>query len=508
MFSVPPKNWKYLRKRIFENDMGSGRNYFKRGISYLKRNGLARSFDKAYERLCRDADEANYCPEKADEETLLRQRSHVFDNPYKFSILVPVYETQPELLRKMLDSVGDQTYGNWELILADASSDDSRRNIVREFTEEYNLLCKDSYGSIFEKVVYVRVPENKGISQNTNEALSRATGDYTGLLDHDDVLENTALFDIMSAIDENEKCGRADESIRKVLALYTDEDKISEDGARYFDLHEKPSFDPVLLCTNNYICHFFVVDTNIAKSVGGFRPQYDGAQDHDFIIRCTEGMRKEQILHVPKVLYHWRSTKGSTSENPDAKLYAYEAGKRAVEDHLKREGMSAKVSNSAHLGFFEIKYDSFEGKVRTIGTDELGKTVSSPSDVQDVKFLMVLSKNLAPSSEDYLSDMMSVMNLPNVGAVTGKIVGRNGKIESAGYDISGLNEITPRFSGLNRRFSGYMHRAELDRLSDAFSPDCVLLRLDAVESLYPEIVLKDGSDIYYRHKAVFTRKTV
>ena len=508
MFSVLPKNWKYLRKRISENGMGSGRNYLKRGISFLKRNGVAKTVDKAYERLCRDADEAGYTPVKADEETLSRQRSHVFDNPYRFSILVPVYETEPELLRKMLCSVGDQTYGNWELILADASSDDSRRNIVREFTEEYNLLCKDSYGSIHEKVVYVRVPENKGISGNTNEALSRATGDYTGLLDHDDVLENTALFDIMSAIDENEKYGRADESIRRVMAVYTDEDKISEDGTRYFDHHEKPSFDPVLLCTNNYICHFFVVDTNIAKSVGGFRPQYDGAQDHDFILRCTEGMKREQILHVPKVLYHWRSTKGSTSENPDAKLYAYEAGKRAVEDHLKREGITAKVSDSAHLGFFEIKYDSLEGKVETISTEELGKTVNAPSDLPGKEFLMVLSKSLAPVSDGIISDMMSVMSLTNVGAVTGKIVGRNGKIESAGYDINGQNEKIPRFSGLNRRFSGYMHRAELDRLSDAFSPDCVLLRVDAVESLWPETVLKEGFDIYYLHRAVFTRKTV
>lgn len=482
------------------------RNYFKRGISYLKRNGLAKTFDKAYERLSRDADEAGYIPVHADEETLARQRSHRFDNPYRFSILVPVYETQPELFRKMLESVGEQTYGNWELVIADASNDDSRRNIVREFTEEYNLLCKDEYGSIFDKVKYIRVEENRGISANTNEALNKAGGDYIGLLDHDDVLENTALFDIMSAIDENEQKGRADESIRKVMAVYSDEDKVSEDGTKYFDLHKKPGFDPVLLCTNNYICHFFAVDTNLAKSVGGFRPEYDGAQDHDFIIRCTEELKKEQILHIPKVLYHWRSTENSTSENPDAKLYAYEAGKRAVLDHLKREGVGAKVTDTAHLGFFKIKYDRLHEKVVSIRTEDLGGSVKTLSDAGDAGFVMILSDTLSPLDNDYIADMMSVMNIKHIGAVTGKIIGPDGKIESAGYDIDKDNIKTPSFSGLNSRFSGYMHRADIDRQTDGFTPDCVLIRADAVKELCPEIVLKEGYDIYYLPGAAFKRK--
>ena len=482
------------------------RNYFKRGISYLKRNGLAKTFDKAYERLSRDADEAGYIPVHADEETLARQRSHRFDNPYRFSILVPVYETQPELFRKMLESVGEQTYGNWELVIADASNDDSRRNIVREFTEEYNLLCKDEYGSIFDKVKYIRVEENMGISANTNEALNKAGGDYIGLLDHDDVLENTALFDIMSAIDENEQKGRADESIRKVMAVYSDEDKVSEDGTKYFDLHKKPGFDPILLCTNNYICHFFAVDTNLAKSVGGFRPEYDGAQDHDFIIRCTEELKKEQILHIPKVLYHWRSTENSTSENPDAKLYAYEAGKRAVSDHLKREGVGAKVTDTAHLGFFKIKYDRLHEKVVSIRTEDLGESVKTLSDAGDAGFVMILSDTLSPLDNDYIADMMSVMNIKHIGAVTGKIIGPDGKIESAGYDIDKDNIKTPSFSGLNSRFLGYMHRADIDRQTDGFTPDCVLIRTDAVKELCPEIVLKEGYDIYYLPGAVFKRK--
>ncbi|MBQ6575925.1 MAG: glycosyltransferase, partial [Lachnospiraceae bacterium] len=280
--------------------MGSNRNYFKRGISYFKRNGLKSTLEKAAERISRDKSEEGYKPPVVDDATILRQKMRRFDNPYKFSILVPVYETDPRMLTAMLHSVGDQTYGNWELIIADASADESRRDIVRDFMEDYTLICRDTYGAISDKVTYVRLPVNNGIAANTNAALERADGDYVGLLDHDDVLEITALFDIMCAIEEKENEARQADSIIKVAALYTDEDKISEDGSQYFDPHEKPDFDPVLLCTNNYVCHFFVADTNVAKGVGGFRSGYDGAQDHDFILRCTEGLRRDQILHVPK----------------------------------------------------------------------------------------------------------------------------------------------------------------------------------------------------------------
>ncbi len=479
--------------------MASNRNYYRRGINYLKRNGLKAVAFKALERLSRDSDEAGYEPFHADEVTLAAQREHIFANSYKFSILVPVYETAPELFRKMLDSVGAQTYGNWELILADASRDDSRRAIVREFVEDHTVSCKDSFGSIHDKVKYVRIEGNKGIAANTNVALDNATGDYTGLLDHDDILENTALFDIMSAIEEAEQNGRSDDAIFHVCAVYTDEDKISEDGSAYFDPHIKPDFDPVLLCTNNYICHFFVAETSLAKSVGGFRSDYDGAQDHDLILRCTEGIRREQIIHVPKVEYHWRSTAGSTSENPDAKLYAYEAGKRAVSDHLKRTGIDAKVEDSAHLGFFEIEYERLHRAVISVTPDTLKSTPSE-------EFVLVLSDDLRPLDDDYIADMMSCMHLPTVGAVTGRIIGRDNRLESAGYERSSDGSPEPAFAGLYRYFSGYMHRAQLDRLTEGFSPDCVLLRKEAVKSWSPQIELKEGYDIYYKPKATFKRK--
>lgn len=482
--------------------MGSNRNYFKRGISFYRRNGLKSTFQKAMERIERDRDEEDYTPVVVDDETIVEQKARKFDNPYKFSILVPVCDTDPKLFDKMLRSVGRQTYGNWELILADASCDDSRRDVVRRFIEDHTLLCRDTYGSISEKVVYVRLPENKGISGNTNEALAHACGDYIGLLDHDDVLEITALFDIMCAIEEAENKARLADSIVKVAAVYTDEDKISEDGSEFFDRHEKPDFDPVLLCTNNYICHFFVADINLAKSVGGFRSAYDGAQDHDFILRCTEDVRREQILHVPKVLYHWRSTPGSTSENPDAKLYAYEAGKRAVADHLKRINVPAKITDSPDLGFFRIGYEKYHHPVMKIRTEDLKATVL------DSEFIMVLSSSLMPLSSEYIADMMGCMRLPYVGAVTGKIIGTDKKVESAGFDIDADGNMVPMFAGLNRHFSGYMHRANLDRLVKGYSNDCVLLRREAVTTSGSWIRLKEGYDIYYTPRAVFSRRSI
>ncbi len=486
--------------------MGSNRHYIRRGIRYLKKNGPIKTVTKALERLSRDRQERDYVPVIATDEEMAYQRSRKFETPYRFSLLVPVYETDPALFRQMLDSVGDQTYGNWELILADASADESRRSIVRDFMEEYNLMCRDIYGTIFDKVKYVRINDNLGISGNTNEALGHATGDYVGLLDHDDLLEKTALFDIMSAMEEAHKKGLKSDSISRIMAVYTDEDKISSDGTEYYDPNRKPDFDPVLLCTNNYICHLFVADINLARSVGGFRSEYDGAQDHDFILRCTEGLKRDQILHVAKVLYHWRSSPGSTSDNPDAKLYAYEAGRRAVADHLLREGISAGVTDTEHLGFFGIDYAPMSGSVYTIPPEVLQNMKDFVADSFMDDFVMILSGELVPSGEKWLEDMMSCMQHSDIGAVIGRIIGSDGKVESAGFDRRPDGSLEPRYAGQNRKFSGYLHRTMLCQLSEGFSTDCVLLRTDAVKEWFPEPVLKDRFEVYYTPRAVFKRR--
>ena len=486
------------------------KNYIKRGASYLKRNGIKKSFYKAAERMVRDKDEAAYDfiakNSSADEETLKLQRERRFERAYKFSILVPVYETREDLFKLMLKSVGDQTYTNWELILVDTSKTDVRRNIVRDFCEEYYLKVTDSFGTIHDKVKYIYLDKNKGIAGNTNEALLRATGDYVALLDHDDALSKTALFDVIWHINEQELV-KEDGIIKlkRIVAVYTDEDKVNEDDTKYFDCHKKPDFDPVLLCTNNYICHLFVVDVNLAKSVGGFRSDFDGAQDHDFILRCTEGLKKEQIIHIPKVLYHWRSSDASTATNPSAKLYAYKSGKRAVAEYLLRQGIKAKVTDTEHLGFYRVNYEKKDAEVALIETEDYEKKSSGQLENISGEFIMLKSSELKPVNPEYIDVMLGCMQLAGIGAVAGKIIDKKGRIESAGFDVKEGKKV-PRFSGLNGRFSGYLHRASIQQLVGGFSQDAVLIRKDAVESFKPCIKLKKGYDVYFEPEAIFKRK--
>lgn len=463
-----------------------------RGISFLKRNGIRSSVFKVLERLDRDKDEEDYTQKvlasKLTEEELLEQKAHVFMNAYKISILVPVYETEEHLLLQTIESVVRQSYGNWELCILDASATDVRRSLINDFIRRQNIKCSDEFGNLHDKIKYKHSKENKGISGNTNDALEMATGDYIALLDHDDLIEPQALYEFMLEADKRGQLQAASgKRYSRVLVAYTDEDKISYDNDSYFDCHLKPDFDPVLLCTNNYICHFMFVDATLARSVEGFHSAYDGAQDHDFVLRCTESIKKDSVFHIPKVLYHWRSTPSSTAENPEAKLYAYDSGKRAVTDHLMRMGIKANVMNTPHLGFFRVL------------------PVDRP--VMD-DFILLVSDNLERVTDDAVDVMLADMEMEDVGVVTGKIIGKNGRIESAGYDKMPDGTIVPRFEGLNRNFSGYMHRASIQLTVQGFSKDLVLLRKDAIKSMDEEIVLKDGYSIVYEPNAIYKRRNV
>lgn len=276
---------------------------------------------------------------RTTEEALKRQRAcHREDDP-RISILVPVYNTPLQYLEEMVRSVQNQSYENWELCIGDGSvAADGSRN--RELAA-----ALERYARADSRIKYVLLEKNGGISENTNEAAALATGTYIGLLDHDDVLEPDALFEVAQAI-----------RLHQAQVVYTDEDKVSMDLSEYFDPNLKPDFSPDLLCSHNYITHFFVVEKKIFDEVGGFRKAYDGAQDYDLIFRCTE--QTDRIRHVPKVLYHWRMHKNSTAENPKSKLYAYEAGKAAVEGHLERMNTPGKVERMKLWGMNRVSYDT------------------------------------------------------------------------------------------------------------------------------------------------------
>lgn len=250
------------------------------------------------------------------------------------SLVVPVYRTPPQYLREMIASVRQQSYRNWELCLADGSGDRKETaDILREYA------AQDA------RIRYQILGENRGIAGNTNAALAMAAGEWIGLLDHDDVLEASALYEAARAIN----------TYPEADAIYTDEDKVTMDLRAHFEPHMKPDFSPDLLRSNNYICHFFLTRRTLARQAGGFSAAYDGAQDYDFILKCTEAAR--QIVHLPRVLYHWRSHPASTAENPENKMYCYEAGKRAIEAHLARMGVDGQVElDPVHPGYYHVTY--------------------------------------------------------------------------------------------------------------------------------------------------------
>ena len=265
------------------------------------------------------------------------QRSTRFDRMVKISILVPLYNTPPSFLDEMIASVQNQTYQNWELCLADGS--DSAHDNVGARCQEY--IARD------KRIVYKKLEKNEGIAGNTNECYSMATGEYIGLFDHDDVLHPSALYEYARVINEQ----GAD-------YIYCDETTFKGDSINnMITLHFKPDYAPDNLRANNYICHFSVFARELLEGTELFRSGFDGSQDHDMILRLTTNAKK--VVHVPKLLYYWRSHKASVASDISAKPYAIAAAKGAVADHLTRCGFHnfEIKSTRAFDTIFEIKYE-------------------------------------------------------------------------------------------------------------------------------------------------------
>ncbi|MCR5478038.1 MAG: glycosyltransferase family 2 protein [Lachnospiraceae bacterium] len=274
---------------------------------------------------------------KAEENT-------VFSKKVLFSILVPLYNTPDIFLREMIDSVQAQTYAGWELCLADGS--DEKHRSVEAIVRSY--MKRDP------RIRYERLEKNLGISGNTNHCYRMSRGDYLALFDHDDVLHPSVLFEYMKRICEED----AD-------YLYCDEATFEGPSVnRMITLHFKPDYAPDNLRANNYICHFSAFsrkllesDPLFQKEGELFRTRMDGSQDHDMILRLTS--RAEHVVHVPKLLYYWRSHKGSVASDISAKSYAIEAARRAVADHLESCGFRNFTieSTRAFETIFRIRYE-------------------------------------------------------------------------------------------------------------------------------------------------------
>lgn len=307
-----------------------------KGCKYLKKNG----FKKLVQRLKKGVNTNGmpydewYEMNKPTKEQLEEQRKAEFQYQPKFSIIVPTYNTPEKFLREMIDSVCEQTYSNWELCIADGSGGNEQLESILE-----------EYASKDQRIKYKILEKNFGIAGNTNGALALATGDYVGLFDHDDLLTPNALYEITKNLQEE-----------KYDILYTDEDKVNEDLSKYMDPNFKPDWSPDLFYSHNYITHFFVVKKEIMDIIGGFRSEYDGSQDYDLMFRCIENAKT--IKHIPMILYHWRIHAASVAGDPSSKMYAYDAGKRAIEGHFERTGIKAKVEHMPLWGMYHVTYET------------------------------------------------------------------------------------------------------------------------------------------------------
>lgn len=389
--------------------------------------------------------------EKEALETLFeKQRQHKFQQEYLLSILVPAYETNPVFLYDMIDSVSGQSYKRVELIIADASKSDKVFHVIEKYKQDNpDFLLK-----------YIRVKENKGISENTMEALKAAEGEYIGLLDHDDVLTKDALFEMMSAL-----------QLKNYDILYSDEDKSNGDMTDFYEPNFKPDFNLDYLLCNNYICHFLVMKAELMKELG-FRHEFNGAQDYDLILRGAGKLLweeknnrekvKQRICHIPKILYHWRCHEDSTALNTESKRYAYEAGKAALEDFVKGYGMEGvTVAHTSHLGFYELQY---------------------PVDLKCKKLFL---------------------KRPEVAAVCGRGVRKGMVIKGPGLFIGGTK--ISLFEGLKASYGGYMHRTRMILEVDDMPKETVIWNDQYIE-IFNDMEKQEGTLSHTRKQEVAKQK--
>lgn len=446
-------------------------------IAYARRNGYRAAFFAALERVqIGRRDKYTFAPisdavvkEQKQEYKLLTESGCLL----RFSIVVPLFNTPEKYLREMIESVVAQTYGNWELVLCDASPADSGAGVsgsagaVAGNSEGDGADCQTGrivaeYAKADPRIRYIRLEKNGGISENTNPGIEKATGDYIGLLDHDDVLTVDALYEMSRVI---RKSMQSNKLVKfgdcPVRLIYSDEDKFDDVKGRYYECHKKPSFNMDYLFSNNYICHFTMLRADVIKRLK-FRREYDGAQDYDLFLRaCAEAclsmpLAEDQIRHIDKVLYHWRCHQGSTAANPASKSYAYEAGRKALQNLADRYGIKAKAQHLQHVGFYRLDYDGFAAA----GAD--GSTNNS-----DTGYLF--------------------KSRPDLGCVGGKILDKKNKICGGMYRKDG----SLVYAGLPEGFSGGLqHRAVLQQ--DAYAVDirCIVVRDELVPAFEEATGLK------------------
>jgi glycosyltransferase involved in cell wall biosynthesis len=438
----------------------------------------------------------------------------------KISIVMPVYDPELKMLDEAIQSVLSQLYPNWELCIAD---DASKNEAVRDMLKQY--AAQDP------RIRLVLRSENGHISKASNSALDLATGEFTALFDHDDILAEHALFFVADTIINNPNAG----------LIYSDEDKVDQSGKRqvpYF----KTDWNPELFLSHNLICHLGVYRTSLIKSVGGFRPTYEGAQDHDLALRCIEHLKEEQIIHIPRVLYHWRIHPASTAASPLAKPYAYINGERAIDDHLSRcaiEGKAEWMGNGYKVHYTipaapplitiiiptknkcyllrkcidsilaKTTYLNYEILIIDNGSDEheiltYFNDISASNNIRIIKddslfnysalnnkavklakgdLICLMNNDIEVISPDWLTEMVSLALLPGAGAVGARLWYPNNTLQHAGV-IIGIGGVAGHVHhNAPQGYQGYFGRMAVRSNFSAVTGACLVIK----KSIYIEV---------------------
>lgn len=450
-----------------------------------------------------------------------------------FSILLPVYNPDPGHLREAIQSVQDQSYGNWELCIADdASTDPNVTRILRETAAAEPRI----------KLIIRR--ENGHISAASNSALELATGEFIGLLDHDDRLAPDALAEMARALDTHPDLD----------LVYSDEDKIDADGNR-FSPHFKPAWDPDMSLVSNYICHFTIIRRTLVDAVGGFRIGLEGSQDHDLVQRVAEKTAPECIGHIPRILYHWRAAGESTAISVETKPYAIAATGQVIRDALQRRGTHARAEqrgerwrlrwplpdthsvsviiptrNRLNLlktcidGLLtQTDYSALDIRIIDNGSDDPAtlrylEQLSHRANVAVLQddgtfnfsrlcnlgardaagdYLCFLNNDIEPANPDWLTELVAEAARPYIGLVGAKLLYPDRTVQHAGIALSGEHVARHTNLGIAQNDGGYWGRAMQIQSLSAITGACMVMRREIFEAVsgFDEALAVDFGDI-------------
>ena len=506
--------------------------YLRQTVDFLQRYGLKSVMNKVPEYLMTTRGYQTWRRSSApSDEDLKRQRSlsHELSPRPRFSILVPTYNTDPEQLRQMAESVFAQTYDNWELCIADGSPKPSMvESFFLTYAREHSLEVTgsasdtgtgtredaadatgsraaagtDDYEGSQECAADTKMPvftfasgnsrvwfaaiDNMGIAGNTNAAMALASGDYIVLLDHDDLLSPDALYELAAA------AGREPDAD----VFYSDEDMVSADGAFLHNPNFKPDFSPDLLRSCNYITHLYAVRRSLAVDAGGFSEDCDGSQDYDFTLKTIE--RARRVCHIPKVLYHWRVHSNSVAADSGNKSYAYDSAVRALQRHYERCGVQAYVTKDPQPGFYLTDYvitgsplvsvlmyncaeslreDIFFSEAHHNRTEqyEAHYTLEFPDSIADARgeYILVL-RHVQSITSDAVRLLLSNCMREDVGIAVPRILNLNGKVAESGLIYNAKGDIISPFAGKDPVYPGYHCYAVCQHQTSVTGPFCFM----------------------------------